>query len=74
MFKLQRHAIANATDDVSVCENVVVVLVGIGDDSTASGVAGEDATACPQNSIVGEIGRACIGGCGSSDRSDDKNG
>ena len=44
VFKFKSDAIANATDDVGVCQNAVVVRVGIEDDSTASGVACEDAT------------------------------
>jgi hypothetical protein len=70
MLELKPDAIANAADDVCVCENVVVVLVAVEDDSTAAGVACEDATAGPQDrvDIFGgiRIGRARIGDCTSS--------
>jgi hypothetical protein len=71
MLEFKCHAIANAADDVSVCENVVVVLVGIEDDSTASGIARENATRRTQHAIGVRIGRACIGDCSSSSSEND---
>jgi hypothetical protein len=63
---------------MSVCQSAVdvrPVFVGCGieDDSTASGVAREDATRRPQNA-VGRCGVGAIGDGGGSGESDNENG
>ncbi|WP_146455442.1 hypothetical protein [Rubripirellula tenax] len=77
MLKLKTHAVAGSADNVCVCQNAVAVLVGIENDSTASGIARENATGDPQDAVDFfdgiRIGQDCIGDCSSSGEDDNEN-